>query len=169
MEAFNMLISQELNDAINAQIGREFGASLQYVSIATYFDSVSLRKLAGFFYKQAEEERDHAMKFVRYVVDAGGEVHIPPIDAPQSTSKSAEEAVELSVKWEMDVTRYINSLMEIAIDQKDYIARTFLDWFEMEQLEEVSTMDNLLRVVRMAGDRNLIMLEAYISHNGDED
>jgi ferritin len=141
MEAFNMLISPELNDAINAQIGREFGASLQYVSIATYFDSLSLRKLAGFFYKQAEEERDHAMKFVRYIVDAGGEVHIPPIDAPQSTFKSAE----------------------------DYIARTFLDWFELEQLEEVSTMDNLLRVVRMAGERNLIMLEAYISHNGDED
>jgi ferritin len=162
-----MLISRELNDAINAQIGREFGASLQYVSIATYFDSMALRKLASFFYKQAEEERDHAMKFVRYVVDAGGEVHIPPIDAPQSTFKTAEEAVELSLKWENDVTQYVNGLMEIALGQKDYIARTFLDWFETEQLEEVSSMENLLRVVRMAGERNLIMLEAYISHNGD--
>jgi ferritin len=107
------------------------------------------------------------MKFVRYVVDAGGEVHIPPIDAPQSTFKTAEEAVELSLKWENDVTQYVNGLMEIALGQKDYIARTFLDWFETEQLEEVSSMENLLRVVRMAGERNLIMLEAYISHNGD--
>jgi ferritin len=159
-----MLISKELNDAINTQIGREFGASLQYVNIATYFDGIALKKFAEYFYKQAEEERDHAMKFVKYIVDAGGEVHIPPVDAPQSSFKSAEEAVELSLKWEMDVTGYINNLMDIAVDKKDYIAQQFLNWFTNEQLEEVSSMDTLLRVVRMSGERNLIMLEAYISH-----
>ena len=159
-----MLISKDLNDAINAQIGREFGASLQYVNIATYFDGQALKKFGEYFYKQAEEERDHAMKFVKYIVDAGGEVHIPPVDAPQSTFKSAEEAVELSLKWENDVTEYINHLMDIAVEQKDYIAQQFLNWFTSEQLEEVSSMDTLLRVVRMAGERNLIMLEAYISH-----
>jgi len=159
-----MLISNELNDAINSQIGREFGAHLQYVNIATYFDSQGLKKFAEFFYKQAEEERDHAMKFVKYIVDAGGDVHIPPVSAPQSTFKSAEEAVELSLTWETEVTRQIYNLMDIAMNQKDYIARQFLDWFTNEQLEEVSTMENLLRIVRMAGERNLIMLEAYISH-----
>ncbi|HVN54728.1 MAG TPA: ferritin [Anaerolineaceae bacterium] len=161
-----MLISKELNDAINAQIGREFGASLQYVNIATYFDGQALKKFAEYFYKQAEEERDHALKFVKYIVDAGGEVHIPPVDAPQSTFKSAEEAVELSLKWENDVTVYINHIMDIAVEQKDYIAQQFLNWFTNEQLEEVSSMDTLLRVVRMAGEHNLIMLEAYISHRG---
>lgn len=162
-----MLISKELNDAINTQIGREFGASLQYINIATYFDSLALKKFAEFFYKQAEEERDHAMKFVKYIVDAGGDVHIPPVAAPQSSFHSAEEAVELSLSWETEVTRQIYGLMDIAMEQKDYIARQFLDWFTNEQLEEVSTMDNLLRVVRMAGEKSLIMLEAYISH-GEE-
>lgn len=161
-----MLISKELNDAINAQIGREFGASLQYVNIAAYFDGQALKKFAEYFYKQADEERDHALKFVKYVVDAGGEVHIPPVDAPQSTFKSAEEALELSLKWENDVTVHINHIMDIAMEQKDYIAQQFLNWFTNEQLEEVSSMDALLRVVRMAGERNLIMLEAYISHGG---
>lgn len=163
-----MLISDNLNNAINAQIGREFGASLQYVQIAAHFDNEALPKMAEFFYRQADEEREHAMKFVRYVVEAGGEVHIPPIDAPKSRFASAEEALQLSLDWEMDVTRQINSLMDIAIQEKDHIARAFLDWFVTEQLEEVSTMDTLLRIVQRAGERNLIMMESYFSHLRDE-
>ncbi len=67
-----MLISKELNDAINGQIGREFGASMQYLNIAAYFDGEALPRLASFFYKQAEEEHEHAMKFFKYVVETGG-------------------------------------------------------------------------------------------------
>lgn len=159
-----MLISKEMVDAINGQIGREFGASLQYINIATYFDTLDLPKLAGVFYKQGTEEHEHAMKFVKFIVDAGGDVHIPPVDAPKSTFASAEEAVELSLKWEMDVTRYINGLMDLAMDQKDYLSREFLGWFVTEQLEEVSSMERLLNIIRRAGERNLIMAEAYISH-----
>ncbi len=159
-----MLISQELTDAINAQIGREFGASLQYVSIANYFAGEALQKLAEFFYKQAEEERDHAMKFNNYIIETMGVVQIPPVDAPKSTFASAEEAIGLALKWETEVTAQINSLMEMAVTQKDYLSRQFLDWFVNEQLEEVSTMDRLLRITQRAGERNLLMLEAYFSH-----
>lgn len=158
------LISHELNDAINAQIGREFGASLQYLQIAAYFDGMALARAAELFFKQAEEERAHAMKFLKYVLDAGGEVHIPPIDAPRSNFASAEEAVSAALKWEVDVTSNINNLVEIALSTKDYLARNFLDWFVNEQLEEVSSMDKLLRVVKGVGDRNLYMIEAYLSH-----
>jgi len=74
-----MIISKELENAINAQVGAEFAASLQYVSIAAYFDADDLPQLAAFFYRQAEEEKEHAMKFAHYVVEAGGEVRIPAI------------------------------------------------------------------------------------------
>lgn len=158
------IISQTLNDAINAQIGREFGASMQYLQIASYFEDAALSMTAEVFFKQSEEEREHAMKFLKYILDAGGEVHIPPIEAPKSSFASAEEAVALALKWELEVTDYIHNLMEIALSDKDYIARPFLDWFESEQLEEVSKMDKLLRVVKGVGDRNLFMLEAYIAH-----
>jgi len=156
-----MLISKELNDAINAQIGREFGASHQYVNIAAYFDSLALKKLAKRFYKQGEEEREHAMKFVQYLVDAGGDVKIPIVDAPKATFKSVEEAVKLSLDWELEVTRLINNLMDIAIKEKDHIAQQFLDWYTNEQLEEVSTMDSLLRLVKNTGEDHLILLEIY--------
>lgn len=159
-----MLISKKLNDAINAQIGREFGASLQYVNIATWFDGEALRKMAALFYKQAEEEKEHAMKFVKYIVDTGGSVSIPAVAAPKSTFAAAEEAVKLSLDWELEVTRQINDLYNIAVAEKDYAAQNFLDWYVDEQIEEVNSMDNLLKVVKRVGEKNLIMLEAYLSH-----
>ena len=159
-----MLISKELEAAINAQIGREFGASLQYVNIATYFDSDSLPQLSAFFYRQAEEEKMHAMKFVHYIVDTGGVVHIPTVAGPKHDFKSAEEAVQAALDWEMEVTRQINALMDLAIQQSDHIAQDFLRWFVTEQLEEVKTMDTLLRVIRRAGD-NLLWVEDFLARN----
>jgi ferritin len=159
-----MLISKELTAAFNEEIGLELFASHQYMAMAAHFDDLALKNLAGMFFKQAEEERAHAMKFIKYLMDAGGKVEIPTVKAPQAAFASVEEAIRLSYDWEMEVTRHINALMTLAIDQKDYIAQDFLRWFETEQLEEVSTMDKLLKVVRQAGERNLIMLEAYLSH-----
>jgi len=163
-----MMISKQLTDAIVAQIGREFGAHFQYLSIGAYFEALALNGMAKFFYKQAQEEHDHAMKFFKYVMDAGGEMKLPAIEAPKSSFKTAEEAVGLALAWEQDVTRQIFGLKDIAVAEKDYIAQQFLDWFTNEQLEEVSTMDRMLRVVKMAGQSNLFMLEAYISHGGGE-
>jgi ferritin len=70
----------------------------------------------------------------------------------------------MALNWEMEVTRNINNLMDIAVKEKDYIAQQFLDWYTNEQLEEVSSMDQLLRIVKRAGERNLIMMEAYLIH-----
>jgi len=159
-----MLISKELESAINDQIGREFGASLQYVSIAAYFDTDDLPNLAAFFYRQAEEEHMHAMKFAGYLVDAGGQVQIPSIAAPKYDFATAEEAVQLALEWEVEVTRQINALMDLATQQNDHIAQDFLRWFVTEQLEEVSTMDTLLKYVRRS-QSNIMFVDDYLSRN----
>lgn len=158
-----MLIGQKMNAAINEQIGNEFAASLQYVAIASHFASEGLAELARKFYDQAQEERDHAMRFVRYVVDAGGQVAIPAVPAPKSAFKSVEEAVRLSLEWEKTVTKQISGLVELAIKESDFIAQNFLGWFVSEQLEEVSSMDNLLKVVQRAGEKNLLYVESYLA------
>lgn len=157
-----MLISKELEAAMNQQIGREFGASLQYVNIATYFDSDSLPELAAFFYRQADEEKMHAMKFAHYIVEAGGQVHIPDVAGPKHDFVSAKEAAQAALNWEVDVTNQINALMDLAIEQNDHIAQDFLRWFVSEQLEEVSTMDTLLQVIARAGD-NMLWVEDYLA------
>jgi len=159
-----VLISRELATAFNQQIGNEFGASMQYVSIAAHFQQRSLTLLAKLFMEQADEERTHAMKFVKYVLDTKGELLIPAIAAPKAAFTSAEDAVAAALAWEQDVTRQIGKLMDLAVKESDYLAQSFLQWFIDEQLEEVVKMDRLLGVVRQATEKNLIMVEAYLVH-----
>ena len=159
-----MMISAALATAFNQQIGNEFGASLQYVSIAGYFDQRRLKLLAKLFFEQADEEKQHAMKFVRYLLDTRGGLAIPSIPAPRAEFASAEAAVSAALEWEKEVTRQINRLMATATQESDYLAQGFLQWFVDEQLEEVAKMDQLLGVVQQSGEKNLLMVEAYLIH-----
>jgi len=160
-----MLISPELNAAINEEIGLEFFASHQYINIAAYYENRGLRKLAALFYKQGDEERGHALKFIKYITATGGKVEIPAIVAPKTSFDSVEATLQLSLDWEIEVTKRCNNLMTLAVEQKDYAAQDFLRWFVTEQVEEVMSMENLLSVLQQGGgERSIIMLEAYLVH-----
>lgn len=163
--AFRMLIPQKVVDAINEQIGYEFSASLQYHAIGAHFAAESLPQLSDHFFKQAEEEKDHALRFIKYVVDAGGRAIIPKIEAPQSKFGSPEAAVQLSLDQEVKVTEQINALVELARSESDYITINFLQWFLAEQLEEVSSMDNLLKIVQRAG-KDVLRADEYLARVG---
>jgi len=160
-----MLASDRLIEAFNGQIGHEMAASMQYIAIAAYFDSEALPELAQFFYRQSEEEREHAMKFVKFVLDVGGRVEIPAIPAPKGEFDSAEQAVALSLESEQRVTQQIYELVEVARGESNHIAGRFLDWFLEEQLEEVSTMSALLQIVRRAGPDRLLHVEDYLARH----
>ena len=160
-----MLTKPKVIDAINEQIGYEFSASLQYYAIAAHFAAEALPQLSGHFFKQAEEEKQHALRFIKYVVDAGGRVVIPAIQAPQSNFKNPEAAVKLSLDQEVHVTNQINGLVGLAREENDYITINFLQWFLTEQLEEVSSMDNLLKIVQRAGS-NVLQADEYLARVG---
>lgn len=153
------LISETMNAQMNEQIGHEMGASLQYVNMAAYFDNAGLPVLTQHFFRQADEERQHGMKFVRYILDADGTVRIPAIPAPKSEFGSAEEAVALALEWEYTVTKQINDLLDLASKERDYVAHDFLEWFAREQLEECSSMDTLLKMIRRTGESGLMLVE----------
>jgi ferritin len=160
-----MLTSKTVINAINEQIGYEFSASMQYYAIAAHFAAEALPQLSQHFFKQADEEKGHALRFIKYVVDAGGRVVIPALDAPKSNFTTPKEAVKLSLDQEIHVTQQINGLVELARSEKDYITINFLQWFLTEQLEEVSSMDNLLKIVERAGD-NLLQADEYLARVG---
>lgn len=164
-----MLISKAINDAVNEQIGYEFSAMMQYIAIAAHFEAESLPFLSKHFYNQAEEEKVHGLKFIKFVLDSGGRVEIPGQVAPQSKFTFAEEAVKLSLEQEIKVTERINALMDLSLKENNHIASTFLQWFITEQLEEVSSMDNLLKIVQRAGEGSLLLVEQYLAgyrHSG---
>ena len=159
-----MMISERLTQAINTQIGNELAASMQYYAIAAHFHQAQLQLMTKLFFAQAGEEREHAEKLLHYVLDTGGALQIPAVRAPVPTFPSALAAVQAALDWEREVTGQINALMKIADEEGDYLAQGFLQWFVDEQLEEVSKMNRLLHVVRMAGERNLLTVEAYLVH-----
>lgn len=158
------MIHESMAKAIQQQIGHEYFNSLQYTVVATYFDQEGLKKLAALYYKQSAEEREHAEKFLRFLVDTGSSIDLPGLPAPQCGFTSAEEAVQSAVNLEWDTTRRIHKLMDLAVEQKDYLTQDMLRWFVTEQMEEISTQENLLRMVQMSGQKSLLMVEAYLSH-----
>jgi ferritin len=161
-----MLISDKTLAALNEQVGNEFSAMLQYLAIAAHFDRETLPMLAGHFYKQAEEEKGHAHKFIKFILDTGGRVAIPAIPAPQATFSFAEDAVKLSLEQEINVTKQVNHLVAMAKSEHDYTTDTFLQWFVQEQLEEVRSMEDLLSIVQRAGEGNLLRVEEYLAREG---
>ncbi len=150
--------------AMNQQVANEFAASQQYVAIAVYYDSETLPLLAAHFYRQAVEERNHAMMLVQYLLDADHEVAIPGVEAPQTSFTDAAAPVALALDQEKRVTQQISALVALARDEGDLVGEQFLHWFLQEQREEVSSMSDLLSVVRRAGD-NLLLVEDFLSRN----
>jgi ferritin len=151
------------SDAINAQVGNEFGASQQYVAIAVWYDAETLPGLAAHFYRQAVEERNHAMMLVQYLLDAGEPVVIPGLAAPTTSFSGPVEPVELALAQERRVTDQISNLVTIAREENDRIAEQFLQWFLKEQLEEMSSMSALLRTVERAAGVNILLAEDYLA------
>lgn len=160
-----MLISDKLNHALNEQIGHELFNSSLYLAIGSYFEGECLFGLAKIYLSQAQEERDHAEKIRKFILDAGGKVVIPAVAEPRNTFNSAEEAALLALESEKKTTRQIYDLVDLAEAEKNHIARNFLQWFVQEQLEEVSSAEGRLSVIRRAGP-TVLMVEAYLAHVG---
>jgi ferritin len=150
--------------ALNEQIGYEFAASQQYIAIAVYYDDRSLQELAAHFYRQAVEERNHAMMMVQYLLDADASVAIPGVSEPQTSFSDAVAPVALALEQEKRVTAQIVDLVGVAREEGELVGEQFLHWFLQEQREEVASMTELLNVVELGKD-NLLAVEEYLARN----
>jgi ferritin len=150
-------------EGLNEQIGNEYAASQQYVAIAVYYDSQTLPQLAAHFYRQAVEERNHAMMIVQYLLDADADLRIPGVDAPQTGFEDARAPVALALEQEKTVTAQIAGLVQLARDEREHVGEQFLGWFLEEQREEVASMSALLSILDRAGMTNLLLVEDYLS------
>ena len=156
-------------EGLNEQVGHEFAASQQYVAIAVHYDALTLPRLAAHFYRQAVEERNHAMMIVQYLLDADAQIAIPGVDAPQTEFADVVEPVRLALEQEKRVTAQISTLVQLARTETDLVGEQFLHWFLQEQREEVSSMGALLTVAERSKD-NVMLIEDYLAREsvGDE-
>jgi bacterioferritin B len=149
-------------DGLNEQVGHEFAASQQYVAIAVHYDAQTLPRLAAHFYRQAVEERNHAMMIVQYLLDADARIAIPGVAEPQTEFADVVEPVRLALEQEKRVTEQISDLAKLARSEGDLVGEQFLHWFLQEQREEVSSMGALLTVVERSKD-NVMLIEDYLA------
>jgi ferritin len=156
------MAEQSFADALNEQISNEFGASQQYIGAAVYYDSETLPQLAAFFYRQAVEERNHAMIMVQYLLDTDEEVRIPDVKSQQTTYDDVVGPVRMALEQEKRVSNEIFALFKLARDTGDFRAEQFLTWFVKEQVEEVSSMTDLLNVVERTQESPL-MIEDFLA------
>ncbi len=151
--------------ALNDQISSEFAAHQAYLSAAIYYEDLTMPQMASFFYRQALEERNHAMMVVKYLLDTEAEVTIPGVKAPKSGFSDIVEPVRMALEQERKVTEQFNSLAELARSEHDFQGEQFLQWFLKEQVEEVSLMNDLLTVVERGKDLPL-ELEEFMAREG---
>ena len=149
-------------EALNTQIGNELAAHNQYLACAVYYDALTMPRMAAFFYGQALEERDHAMMMVQYLLDCDEDVVMPGVAAPVSKFADVVAPVALALEQEKRVTEQINGLLRIAREESDFASEQFMQWFIKEQVEEVATMSDLLRVAERSRD-DVSEIEDYIA------
>jgi ferritin len=149
-------------ELLNEQVGHEFAASQQYVAIAVHYDGEALPRLAEHFYRQALEERNHAMMIVRYLMDQDLRVEIPGVAPPRTAFADIVEPIALALAQERRVSDQIAALAGAAREAGDYQGEQFMGWFLKEQVEEVASMSTLLKVAERS--RELAMqIEDYLA------
>ncbi len=152
-------------ERLNEQIANEFAAQHQYIAIAVHYDAQTLPGLAEFFYRQAVEERNHAMMMVRYLLDADARVAIPGVAAPEMDFADVVAPVALALEQERRVSEQIGELATIAREEHDFLSEQFTQWFLKEQVEEIATMSSLLAVVERSSDQPMF-IEDYLAREG---
>ena len=158
------MLSERFVEAINEHIAREFAAAHQYVAIGAHYASETFPQLAAFFYAQADEERAHAMKMVNYLLDRGAKVDFGAIEGPRDEFPDHVAPIAHALEQEKRVTVQINALFEIARETRDYQSEQFLQWFLEEQVEEESTMTELLTVAERTREVPML-LEEYLARD----
>ncbi len=146
------MFKETLQNAINEQIVREMYSSNLYLSMAAYYATINLNGFANWMRIQAEEELTHALKFFDYVLDRGGKVTIGAIPAPSIEWNDPIQPFVDALDHEKKVTAWINELVDLAHQEKDYASISFFNWFVDEQVEEEKTTTEIVERLKLAGD-----------------
>ena len=159
------MIGKSMQDAMNEQINKEFFSSYLYLSMAAYFEDKNLMGFAHWMRLQADEEREHAMKFYNFILDRGGRVYLKGLDAPETDWKSNLQVAEEVAAHEAKVTASIQDLYELALKEKDYPSQVMLQWFISEQVEEEKNAADLVAKLRLIEERGtaVLMLDHRLS------
>jgi ferritin len=156
------MLNKKIEDICNRQIEREAFSSNLYLAMASWAETSGLSGVAEWFYAQADEERMHMLKFIKYVNERGGSAIIPALEKPSVDYTNVEDVFRDVLKHEEFITASINEIVALALDIKDFNTHNFLQWFITEQLEEEASVKGILDKVKLVGKNNMYQFDRDI-------
>jgi len=166
-------LSTNIQSALNDQMTREAHAAQIYLSYGAWADNEGYNGIANFLFRHAEEERNHMMKILEYILERGGTVKIEAIPAPSPNPTNIQNCFEKVFEQEVDNTKWIYKLVKMSLEAEDWATWRFMQWFVKEQTEEEKLSIGLLDKIKIAGGDKasgdvLYALDRDLEHTPDE-
>jgi ferritin len=162
------MLSKNVEKALNAQLAKEAYAANSYLAMATWSETQGYKGASDFFYGQSDEEREHMMKFVKYINASGGHALVPALKEPAQKYDSLKATFEVSLAQEQDVTKSIHELVTLSQETKDYATLHFLQWFVAEQHEEECLFQSILDMFKISEGKNMLLLDREIARTREQ-
>ena len=144
-----------MNDTIafllNQQINKDFYSAYLYLDMSNFYDEQDLDGYANYYMIQAQEERDHALLFMKYMQNNGLKITLDAIEKPDKTYETILDPLVAAAEHERYVTALINDIYHECHEARDYRTMKFLDWFVDEQMEEEDNADTMVSRYKLFG------------------
>ena len=159
------MITKRMEEALNGQINKELYSAYLYLAMSAYCNKLGMPGAEHWFRMQYDEEVVHMTKMFDYVMQHGGEAYLMQVDEPPREFGSIIEVFESSLEHEQFITRAINDLLDVAVEEKDHASQVFLQWYITEQVEEESNVRDIVDRLKLAGDSGgaLMMIDDKLS------
>lgn len=162
------MISKKMTQALNAQVNKEIFSAYLYLAMSANAFSLGHKGAGAWFKVQFQEELEHAMKFYNYILSQGEVMEFGAIDKPKVGYTNLLDMFTDTLKHEKLVTKSLNTLMDLAVSEKDYATQAMLQWYITEQIEEEANDSEIIGMIKMAGTSTgtLYMVDKQLGKRG---
>ena len=154
-------MNEKIAALLNQQINKELYSAYLYLDMSNFYDEMDLDGYANYYMIQAQEERDHALLFMKYMQSNNLKITLEAIDRPDKVFETVLDPLVAAAEHERYVTALINDIYHECHNAKDYRTMKFLDWFVDEQMEEEDNADSMISRYKLFGGdpRGLYLLD----------
>ncbi len=146
------MLSKKIEEALNKQVTVEAESSQVYLAMASYAENLGFEGVSKFMYAHSDEEREHMLKLIKFINERGGYAKVSPLSAPPTEFGSFKDMFQNLFDHEVMVSKTINDLVDVSLQEKDYATHNFLQWYVSEQIEEEALARNILDKINLIGD-----------------
>lgn len=156
------MLSTKVESILNVQVEKECYSSHLYLAMAVWAEVNGMEGIAKWLYAQSDEERMHMLKFIGYINERGGQAKISAIKAPPAKLKNVKELFKAVLEHEMFISKSINEIVAVCVDERDFTTQNWVQWFVNEQIEEEKNVRQILDKLNLLGDGNLYLFDKDI-------